>query len=176
MVVGLIPEVTMTSPALLAAIVLGLATPAGAETSRPSPQAADIVDGSAADFRTSVGDRVFFQEGNADLTDEAMAVLRRQAEWLKRYPSVRVRVVGHSDDRNWPDLDIEPEQLPALNRWFGEVRAAVVATQLRLFGVARERIEIATEGDTNKLDPRDDAAARSVNRNVQTVIVSDAAG
>lgn len=165
----------MTRPALFAAIVLGLAAAGGAGSAAPTLQEPGPAAGSVDDFRFMVGDRVFFREGSADLTDEAMSVLRRQAEWLRRYPSVRVRVVGHADDQNWPDLDVEPEQLPALNRWFGEVRATVVATQLRLFGVARERIEVATEGDTNKLDPRDNEEARSLNRNVHTVIVSGAA-
>ena len=44
------------------------------------------VPGSSQDFVVNVGDRVFFEEDQSDLTAQAQSTLSKQAQWLRAYP------------------------------------------------------------------------------------------
>jgi len=44
--------------------------------------------GSEQEFKTVVGDRVFFAEDQSMLSPEAQDTLRKQAAWLKQYRAV----------------------------------------------------------------------------------------
>ncbi len=55
--------------------------------------------GSAQDFVVNVGDRVFFETDQTDLTPTAIATLDKQAQWLSRYPSYTFLIEGHADER-----------------------------------------------------------------------------
>ena len=145
----------------LTTVFLGLiVSPAIAEPARPGPaptvfQSAGIVPGSEDDFRIGVGDRVFFADRSADLSLEALSVLARQAKWLDRYPGTRITIAGNTHEAGSAEFNTE----------LGEQRAAVAAYVLILLGVSGDRIAIVSNGDRNRLDPRDNDEARSVNRN-----------
>ena len=62
--------------------------------------------GSVEDFQVNVGDRVYFQEDQSSLTAEAQETLRKQAAWLRQYPSVTVQVEGHADERGTREYNI----------------------------------------------------------------------
>jgi peptidoglycan-associated lipoprotein len=55
--------------------------------------------GSAQDFVVNVGDRVFFESDQTDLTPVATATLDKQAAWLQRYPRYTFIIEGHADER-----------------------------------------------------------------------------
>src|SRR4051812_8300311 len=61
--------------------------------------AGSAIPGSEQDLAQNVGDRVFFELNTSELSQEARGTLDRQAAWLKRYPSVRVTLEGHADER-----------------------------------------------------------------------------
>ena len=67
---------------------------------------AAAVPGSEQDFTVNVGDRVFFAEDQSTLTPEAQETLRRQAQWLQKYPAVMVQVEGHADERGTREYNI----------------------------------------------------------------------
>ena len=46
-----------------------------------------VTPGSPQDFVVNVGDRVFFETDQTDLTPTAIATLNKQSEWLRRYPT-----------------------------------------------------------------------------------------
>lgn len=48
-------------------------------------------------FRRVVPTMINFDFNQATLDAEAMDILNRQAEWIKRYPMVRFKVFGHTD-------------------------------------------------------------------------------
>ncbi len=48
-------------------------------------------------FRKAVPTMINFDFNAATLDAESQAILRRQAEWIKRYPMVRFKVFGHTD-------------------------------------------------------------------------------
>jgi peptidoglycan-associated lipoprotein len=81
------------------------------DASTPLPSAlgaveSSIVPGSMQDFEVNVGDRVLFGYDKYDLTDEAHAVLQKQAAWLQRYPAVTLNIEGHSDERGTREYNL----------------------------------------------------------------------
>jgi outer membrane protein OmpA-like peptidoglycan-associated protein len=87
-------------------------------------------------FRMVAGDRVFFDEGSAELGARALAVLAAQAAWLKRYPQTAVVVEGHADDPGTADE----------NGVISAGRAEAVRGRLLEGGVEPERIVTAVYG------------------------------
>ena len=55
--------------------------------------------GSVQDFAVNVGDRVFFDSDQTDLSQTAQATLDKQARWLSRYARYAFTVEGHADER-----------------------------------------------------------------------------
>ncbi len=48
----------------------------------------------------------FFDFDRYDLSADARAVLRANADWLKSNPSVRVEIEGHCDERGTSDYNL----------------------------------------------------------------------
>ncbi|MBN9565437.1 MAG: peptidoglycan-associated lipoprotein Pal [Alphaproteobacteria bacterium] len=94
------------------------------------------VPGSAEDFVQNVGDRVFFAFDRYDVAAEGQAVLHRQAEWLKKYPSTLVVVEGHCDERGTREYNLA----------LGERRAHSVKNYLISLGVDANRVEVISYG------------------------------
>ena len=91
----------------LAAICLGLLIVAGcASKNRPDIAAEQAVPGSERDFIVNVGDRVHFIVDTSTLTPQAQDILRRQAAWLRQYPTVTVQIEGHADERGTREYNI----------------------------------------------------------------------
>jgi outer membrane protein OmpA-like peptidoglycan-associated protein len=59
--------------------------------------AGSAAPGSAQDFVVNVGDRVFFESDQTELTPQSIAILDKQAEWLQRYNRYSFTIEGHAD-------------------------------------------------------------------------------
>lgn len=94
------------------------------------------VPGSAEDLVVNVGDRVFFGLDRADLAPDARAVLERQAQWLRQYPTATVVVEGHADERGTREYNLA----------LGERRANAMRTYLVALGIDPTRIRIVSFG------------------------------
>ena len=92
--------------------------------------------GSLADLVANVGDRVFFDFDKFDLRPDARDTLDRQAAWLKRYPSVTVKIEGHCDERGTREYNLA----------LGQRRAAAVRDYLVALGVSASRIDVISYG------------------------------
>ena len=92
--------------------------------------------GSAAEFITNAGDRVFFAYDTSSLEQEGSETLRRQAEWLKVNPAYRVLIEGHCDERGTREYNIG----------LGERRADAAAKFLESNGVDGSRIRTISYG------------------------------
>src|ERR1700689_2070518 len=55
--------------------------------------------GTSQEFSSRVGDRVFFDTDQTDLSDQARTTLDHQVEWLNRYPRYSFLIEGHADER-----------------------------------------------------------------------------
>ena len=97
---------------------------------------------------------VQFGYDSADLSAEARATLERNAAWLNRYPTVRVLVEGHCDERGTVEYNLA----------LGEGRARAVQDYLVRLGVSADRLQIISYGKEFPLDPGHDETAWRRNR------------
>src|SRR6185437_16819988 len=77
-----------------------------AQRSAPAPIASSILPGSVQDFRVNVGDTVHFAYNEYEVQDSDKPLLQRQAAWLRKYPSVRVTIEGHCDERGTREYNL----------------------------------------------------------------------
>ncbi len=121
------------------------------------------VPGSQADFLAQAGsDRVFFAFDSYSLDGEARDILGRQAEWLIRYPNVRVTIEGHADERGTREYNLA----------LGERRANAARSFLAAQGVAASRMTIISYGKERPAVEGSNEAAWAQNRRAVTVLVS----
>ena len=62
--------------------------------------------GSVQEFANSVGDRVFFETDQTELTPTGQATLDKQAAWLNQYGRYSFTVEGHADERGTREYKI----------------------------------------------------------------------
>ena len=90
-------------------------------------------------FHESVPDTVTFAFNSAALDENAKAVLRRQAHFIRQFPEVRWKVFGHTDlvGSNY------------YNKRLGMRRAQAVVAYLASQGVSRKRLQaVVSYGET----------------------------
>ena len=56
--------------------------------------------GSQQDFVVNVGDRVFFESDQTELSPQAIATLEKQARWLQSYNRYAFTIEGHADRKS----------------------------------------------------------------------------
>jgi peptidoglycan-associated lipoprotein len=78
----------------------------------------------------------FFALDSSDLADEARATLQKNADYLKRWTSLRISVEGHCDERGTAEYNLA----------LGERRAAAVRTYLTSLGVSGDRVTAVSKG------------------------------
>ncbi len=79
---------------------------------------------------------VYFDYDKSDLGDEARATLARNAEWLRRWPSTRITVEGHCDERGTAEYNLA----------LGDRRATAVRGYLVSLGIGGERLLPVSKG------------------------------
>ena len=79
----------LRAPKLAAALVAAMALAACSSTGNQAGLAGgSATPGSPQDFVVNVGDRVFFETDQTDLTSTATATLDKQAQWLTQYSAI----------------------------------------------------------------------------------------
>lgn len=143
------------------------------ETTTPPPQNESLppvsnvgntmVPGSAADFAAQSGsDRVLFQFDSYELDEDARTVLGKQAEWLARYPSIRVTVEGHADERGTREYNLA----------LGDRRATAAKNFLAAQGVDAGRMTTISYGKERPAAEGSDEASWAQNRRAVTVVAN----
>lgn len=93
-------------------------------------------------FAAEVPNTINFAFNSSDLTDQARATLKRQADWIRQFPEVRFRVYGHTDlvGSN------------AYNKALGLRRAKAAVAYLSSLGIGTARLEaVASFGKTQPI-------------------------
>ncbi|GAC1587172.1 MAG: hypothetical protein NVS3B25_02930 [Hymenobacter sp.] len=121
--------------------------PARPDTVRPAPAPAPLVMPTPV-----VLPPVLFHVGTPELLPEGGPALDQLAAELKARPTLRLRVMGHTDRVGEPDK----------NQLLSEQRAAAVKEYLVKAGIAPERISTIGYGDARPLYPSPDARNRRV--------------
>ena len=101
--------------------------------------------GSVADFVDNVGDRVFFDFDKSNIRADGMDTLKRQAEWLNRYPNYVVTINGHCDKRGTVEYNLA----------LGARRAEAAKEKLSAFGVDAARIKVVSYGKNRPIVEQD---------------------
>jgi peptidoglycan-associated lipoprotein len=157
--------------ALSAALLLAACTTKPTNEAPPGPmtsggsQQSSIVPGSAEDFRVNVGDTVHFDFDKYDIRDEDRATLQRQAAWLAKYPSVRVTIEGHCDERGTREYNIA----------LGARRANAVKEYLVSVGVSSARVDTTSYGKERPICTESSESCWAQNRRGVTTLAGGAA-
>jgi peptidoglycan-associated lipoprotein len=158
---------------LSAALILGACThkqeavnttpppaPQAQATPMPAPSRPGILPGSAEDFRVNVGDTVHFGYNEYNIEDSDKGVLGRQAQWLAKYPAVKVSVEGHADERGTREYNLA----------LGARRANAVKEYLVSQGVSTGRVETVSYGKERPICTESNEACWAQNRRGVTVV------
>ena len=116
--------------------------------------------GSAQDFAENVGDRVFFESDQTDLTPKAQATLDRQVAWLQRYDRGPFTVEGHADERGTREYNFA----------LGARRAESAKQYLIARGIPASRIRTISYGKERPVAVCNDISCWSQNRRAVTVV------
>jgi peptidoglycan-associated lipoprotein len=120
--------------------------------------------GSVQDFVINAGDRIYFDFDAYAIRQDAQKILAQQADWLNRYPAVRVRIDGNCDERGTREYNLA----------LGARRANSVREFLIAHGVPGERIATVSYGKERPIDSGSGEDAWSRNRNAHTAITDGA--
>jgi peptidoglycan-associated lipoprotein len=122
------------------------------------------VPGSEEDFAANVGDRVFFENDQTNLTADARDTLVKQAAWLQQYPDVVIQIEGHADERGTREYNISLSARRATN-----TRNFLISQ-----GISAKRISSIAYGKERPAKLCDGEECWSQNRRAVTVITSGA--
>lgn len=93
-------------------------------------------------FAAEVPDTINFAFNSAELSDEARAILARQAGFIRQFPEVRFRVFGHTDKVG----------SNSYNQRLGLRRAQAAVAYLSSLGISRSRLEaVVSYGETRPI-------------------------
>ncbi len=116
--------------------------------------------GSQQDFVVNVGDRVFFESDQTDLSPQAIATLDKQAQWLRTYSRYSFTIEGHADERGTREYNIA----------LGARRAQSVRTYLASRGIDPGRMRTISYGKERPVAVCNDISCWSQNRRAVTVL------
>ena len=150
---------------LAAVLALGLAISACANQSATDGGAnggagSASTPGSQQDFVVNVGDRVFFDTDQTDLSPTARETLDKQVQWLSRYSQYTFTIEGHADERGTREYNIA----------LGARRAQSVRDYLISRGIAANRMRTISYGKERPVAVCNDISCWSQNRRAVTVL------
>lgn len=125
---------------------------AGCETPKPPPPppppppvaapapapAPSVIPGSLRDFQNTVGvgDTVHFEYDKYAVQDTDKDLLKKQADWLAKYPDVKVTIEGYADERGTREYNLA----------LGARRANAVKEYLVSVGISAARVDTISYG------------------------------
>ena len=105
---------------------------------------------------------VMFDYDQFAIRDDQRAALQRNADYLRRWTSVRVSVEGHADLRGTTEYNLA----------LGERRGNAVREYLTGLGIAADRFAVSSKGEETPLCTEDSEACHARNRRVHFVITA----
>jgi peptidoglycan-associated lipoprotein len=116
--------------------------------------------GSQQDFVVNVGDRVFFESDQTDLSPQAIATLDKQVQWLQTYNRYSFTIEGHADERGTREYNIA----------LGARRAQSVRSFFASKGIDPSRMRTISYGKERPVAVCNDISCWSQNRRAVTVL------
>ncbi|MFN8945908.1 MAG: peptidoglycan-associated lipoprotein Pal [Pseudobdellovibrionaceae bacterium] len=139
------------------------------QTSGLSAQGGEGVDSTPMNFDAQGSDSgridglksIFFGYDQSNLSAEARATLKSNADWIKANPSVRMQIEGHCDNRGTIEYNIS----------LGERRANAVKSYLISMGIKADRLSTISYGEEKPLANSDSDSDMARNRRANFVPV-----
>jgi peptidoglycan-associated lipoprotein len=103
---------------------------------------------------------IYFEFDQHILSDTAKQNLNKKAQWLKEYPSARVLIEGHCDERGSAEYNLA----------LGQKRADAAMQYLVSLGIAAGRLSTISYGKEKPLNPGHTEEAWTKNRRVHFVL------
>src|SRR5438105_11577306 len=122
--------------AAVLAVALSMGACANKNIGADGAMASAATPGSQQDFVVNVGDRVFFESDQSDLSPQAMATLDRQIQWLQTYNRYSFTIEGHADERGTREYNIA----------LGARRSQSVRSYLTAHGIDGSRMRTISYG------------------------------
>jgi peptidoglycan-associated lipoprotein len=97
---------------------------------------------------------VFFNYDEAEIMPAGQTTLQQNAEWMRRWPSTRVRIEGHCDERGTNEYNLA----------LGDSRAAAVRDYMASLGIDASRITAVSRGEESPFCAEDHEGCWSRNR------------
>ena len=148
------------SVGLAAVLAAALALSACANKTDQTGVAGAAVPGSQQDFIVNVGDRVFFESDQTNLTPQSRATLDKQVQWLQQYSQYSFTIEGHADERGTREYNIA----------LGARRAQTVREYLASRGINPQRMRTISYGKERPVAVCNDISCWSQNRRAVTVL------
>lgn len=105
--------------------------------------------------------RVHFDFDKYDIRPDDAKILEKNAEVLKAYPEVRIKIEGHCDERGTNEYNLA----------LGEKRAITARDYLARLGIEEEKISIISYGEERPLVPAHNESAWAKNRRAEFVVL-----
>lgn len=137
--------------------------PGGAGGDLPS---GDLRDGMVEDRTMFAGNTVYFEFDRSAVRKAERAKIVAVGEYLKSNPQTKMLVEGHCDERGTDGYNLA----------LGERRALSVREELLNLGVASDRMQTVTYGESRPADPGHDEAAWAKNRRAEFILLSPPGG
>lgn len=104
---------------------------------------------------------IHFDFDKYNIRDDMKPILAQNAAWLKKFPSVKILIEGHCDERGTEEYNLA----------LGERRAKSTFDYLVSLGISPERMKIISYGKSQPLDPGHNEEAWAKNRRAQFTII-----
>ena len=136
--------------------------PTPTPTAAPTPSGPQV--GSQAHFEDAVNGQnvIFFDTDRFNIDSADAAALQTQAQYLARYPQIRITVEGYADERGTREYNLA----------LGERRANATKNYLVGLGVSANRIATVSYGKERPVALGSDERAWAQNRRAVSVVIN----
>jgi len=113
-------------------------------------------------YESSLLKPIYFDYDKYDIRPADAETLKGNAAVLKKYPTIKIQIEGHCDERGTDEYNLA----------LGERRAGSTKKYLNSLGVAPDRVTIISFGEEKPVDSAHNETAWSKNRRAHPVITS----
>jgi OmpA-OmpF porin, OOP family len=107
-------------------------------------------------------DNIYFEHDRSDFMPRALLQLKDLLDFLKKYPTLQIEVIGHTDNVGTPEY----------NQQLSIRRAAAVVNWLKSKGIKASRMKSSGVGATQPVSSNYSSIGRSFNRRVEIKVIS----